>query len=262
MEFTMGERISDTRTESGMNRGTLRLWGLILVALGLFSSCVLRTKVLGMGQEGNDLMAVLGMEGGMSAGTVALGFEAVGYCAVPVFAVLTLDGFQRTKSVRLYLLRLLGTACLSEIPYNLAHSGKLLDLSDRNPVFGTVLCVAALYLFRYYGGLSFKNVLIKTLVGFAALLWASMFKVEQGVPMLIIVMVLWAFRERHTLRFFLAGAAAICCSVGKPLFMFAPFGFLLAHAYNGKEGVPMGKVHYFLYPLLLVLIAAVGYLLF
>lgn len=259
----MGERLADKHEKTGMNRNTLRLWGIILAALGLLSRGILQTRVLGVGaSSGQQLLEVLEMSGGMAAAAVALVLEALESCAVPIFAVLLIEGFEKTHSFHKYFLRILAVAAVSEIPYNFAVSGHFWDTSSRNPVFAMVLALAMLYLFRYYQGMTVKAVLIKVAVAAAAILWALMFRVKFGISLLLIVAVLWAFRSRRTMRYLLAAAAAICCCVGNPLYMFSPFGFLLVHYYNGEEGISNRPLQYAMYPLLLVLVGAAGFLLF
>lgn len=258
----MAERLSEHRESTGMNRNTLRLWGLIFLALGTMSRGILQTRVLGVGAGSEQLMKMLDLSGGMTAAAAALALEALESCAVPIFAVLLIDGFAKTSSFRNYLLRMLVLAAVSEIPYNFAVSGKFWDPMSRNPVFAMVLCLMMLYLYRHWAGFGIKNLTVKIAVFAAAILWAAIFRVQYGVSMLIVVTTLWGFRQRKTLRNFLGAAAAICCCVGNPLYMFSPFGFLLAHHYNGEEGRSLKQLHYAMYPLMLVLIGAAGTLLF
>lgn len=258
----MEERLS-IRRESGMNRSTLRLWGLVFVALGLLSRGILQNRVLGLQSGSNaDLLQILNLSGAMTAAAVALALEGMESCAVPIFATLLEEGFRKTHSAKDYLLRVLGVAVVSELPYNFAISGSFWDVSSRNPVFGMVLALAMLIFLNQYSGKGVTGVLIQTAVFAAAILWSVMFRVKYGIMMLIVTAVLWAFRARPTLRYFLAAAAAICCCVGNPLYMFAPFGFLLVHLYNGEEGQTSKLLQYILYPVLLILVGAVGFLLF
>lgn len=264
----MGKRIMGDRREKrmenmGINRNKLRLLGLVLLALGMMGRGILETRVLGVSTgTTQQLLQVLDMEGGMTAAAVALVFEAMESCAVPVFAVLTLDGFLHTGNFRNYLLRVIGLAVVSEIPYNYAMSGQLLEPTTRNPVFGLALCLVMLYLYQYYQGSQLGKMLIKLVVCAASLLWALLFGIRYGCILLILVNVLWVFRDRPSLRSFLGAAAAVCCCVVNPLYMFTPFGFLAAHLYNGEEGIPMGRLPYIMYPLMLILTGAAGYLLF
>lgn len=259
----MGERLSNRPKEpTGITRKTLRFWGVVLAILNALSVGILQNRVLGVSTgTGEDLLKILDMSGGMSAAAVALALEAVGSCSVPIFAFLLVDGFLRTESVKKYFLRVLGVAVISEVPYHLALTGTLWG-AQRNPVFALVLSMAALYFYRNYEGNAIKNVMIKVLIFAAAVLWALILNVENGISMLLIVTTLWVLRERPTLRLFLAAAVAICCCVGNPLFMFAPFGFLIVGLYKGEKGLSFRPVQYGLYPFLLLMVAFLGWMMF
>lgn len=257
----MEERLSPRRP-AGISRNTLRLFGLLLAALGILGRGILQNRVLGMA-SGTDLAALLESSAdAMNAATAAIVLWAVEGIAVPIFAVLTVDGFARTASVKKYLLRLGLMALISQVLYPFALTGAF-RLYPLNPAFGLVLVVAMLYLLRYYEGGTFKNVCIRILVLLAACLWAGMGRIEYGVPMVLVCFLLWELRGRHTMAYFAAAAAALVCTVGNPLFLFAPFGFLLTHFYNGEEGrtAPM-PLRYGLYPAMLLLVWLAGALLF
>lgn len=258
----MEARLSPQRP-SGLDRNKLRLLGLIIAAFGMLGRGVLQNRVLGMA-SGTDLAALLESSAdAMNAATAAIILWVIEGTAVPIFTLLTVDGFQRTASVKNYLFRLLLLAVVSEVPFHLALTGRLLNPSPRNPVFGLVLVVVMLYLLRYYDGNTVKHVFIRILVLFTACLWAGIGQVEYGVPMVLMAFFLYTLRQRHTMALFAASAAALVCTVGNPLFMFAPFGFLLAHFYNGEEGRASPRLlQYALYPVLLLLIGLAGVLLF
>lgn len=259
----MSERLSIQRP-SGIARNTLRLWGLIIAAAGILGRGILQNRVLHMstvtGTELAELMSA--SDAAFNAATAALVLQAIESMAVPIFVFLTVDGFQRTHSVKRYLFHIGGAAFLSELPYNFALNNSLLDNSTRNPMFGLVLVLVMLYLFRYFDGRDLSRVLVRIAVFAAAWFWAAMLSVSYGRSMVVIAAVLWSFRQRHTMSLFLAAAAALCCCVGDPLFMFAPFGFLIVHFYNGEEGFTPRVLQYLLYPIILLLTGAAGFLLF
>lgn len=251
----MEERLSPCR-ERGFNRNTLHLFGLVLLALGVVGSAIQERYLLPAGvATGDDLLA---SAEAMNAATVAILFQAVEAMAVPIFAVLTLDGFQKTSSVKKYLLRLLALAAVSEIPYHLARTGQLWERTAHNPAFGLVIAVVMLYLMRAYPGADFKGIAVKALSLIAGCLWCYMFQVEDGVQLVLLVFVLWIFRTRHTIAYLAAAAVALICTAFDPLFLFAPFGFLLTHFYNGTQKETKRLLHYGLYPALLVLIAVIA----
>lgn len=161
-----------------------------------------------MGESsGQQLMALMeGSDDAMIIATIALLLQAVETCAVPIFSFLLVEGFQHTADFGKYAARIMGVAVLSEIPYNLAMGGKILDLNTRNPVFGLVLCLVLLYFYRRYEERSLQNTTVKV-VAIAAMLWAVMLRVEYGVALVLLICVLWIFRKNSVYQGF-AGAAA------------------------------------------------------
>lgn len=250
----MEERLSPRR-ERGMNRNTLHVFGLVFMLLGTVGSAIRLRYLTGSAAEGGELLATAEA---MNAATMAIAFQAVQAMAVPIFAVLTLDGFQKTASVKKYLLRLLALAAVSEVPYHLARTGQLWERTSHNPVLGLVIAVVMLYLMRVYPGTDFRGIFVKVLSLIAGCLWCYIFQVEYGVQLVLIVFVLWIFRMRHTLSYFAGAAVALVCTVGDPLFLFAPFGFLLTHFYNGTQKETKRMVRYGLYPVMLVIIAVIA----
>ena len=117
----MEERLSPRR-ERGLNRNTLQLFGLMFMVLGTLGSAIQLRYLNAAAAADGELLATAES---MNAATMAIVFLAVQAMAVPIFAVLTLDGFQKTASVKKYLLRLLVLAAVSEVPYHLARTGQL-----------------------------------------------------------------------------------------------------------------------------------------
>ena len=96
----MEERLSPRR-ERGLNRNTLQLFGLMFMVLGTLGSAIQLRYLNAAAIVDGELLATAES---MNAATMAIVFLAVQAMAVPIFAVLTLDGFQKTASVKKYLL--------------------------------------------------------------------------------------------------------------------------------------------------------------
>lgn len=239
---------------SGLSRRTLRILGYLFLAAGLISRSILQKELLGIGQlSGQQLMELMqSTPDAMAYATAALILQALECCAASIFAFLLVDGFQRTSCFRRYVLSVAGVALLSELPYNFAISGKVLDTATRNPVWGLVLGLFLLYLFRHFSEASMQNRFIKLLVALAALLWASMFKVDSGICMVILVGVLWAFRKRALYQNIAGATAAMVCTLLSPFYLASPMGFLLTHFYNGEKGAGHRLAAYLTYPILLL----------
>lgn len=241
------------RKRNGIHSGALRTWGMLFVAAGVISRSVLQRSMLGMGAiSGPQLLEIMSTDSAMSIATVALVLQVLEACAVPIFACLLVEGFKNTSDFKNYLLRVVGLALLSELPYNLAISGKLLDFSTRNPVFGIALGLIVLAFYKHYEGKSVQNIAIKTVVTLAAVLWVGMLDIEYGTPLVLVAAVLWAFRSNTLLANVAGATVSIVCSLSSLFMMAAPMGFLAVHSYNGEKGESNRTVDYLAYPVLLL----------
>ena len=254
------ERLARQEKRTGITRTALRLWGIFFAAVGIVGQAILQNRLLNLGNVTNQQMleAMIGDSKVMVMATAALAMQAMETCAVPIFAFLLVEGFLHTKDSVKYLLRVLGIAVLSEIPYNLAMSGTLLDFSSRNPIFGLVLCLVMLLFFKRYVGKEIGKILIKVLVAAAAMVWCGMLGIKEGACSVVLVAVLWAARNLKDFRTFIGCIAAACCSVISPYYLAAPMGFLVIHFYQGERGEENRLVNYLAYPALLLVAGAAG----
>lgn len=79
------------------------------------------------------------------------GFRAFGNLAFPLFAFLLVEGFFHTRDRRRYGRRLLLAAAVSEIPYDLAFSGRWMDTQHQNVCLTFFLALVAMELLERYG---------------------------------------------------------------------------------------------------------------
>lgn len=248
------------KRRNGLTAYGLRIWALLFAAMGMVGRGILQNRILGVGMiTDQELFQVMEQNpNAMNIATAALLLQAVETCAVPIFSFLLAEGFQRTSDRTKYILRVCGVALLSEIPYDLAMSGKLLNFSRQNPAMALVLSMVMLLFFVRYEEKGWKNTLIKLAVTVAACLWTVMLKVEFGFCIVLIVCVLWIFRENTMYRGFIAAGAAMVCTLISPLFITAPMGVLTIHFYNGQKGYGNRTVNYLAYPVMLLLVGVAG----
>lgn len=257
------ERLNSTK-KTGMNRSTLRKWGMLFLAAGVVGRGAIQGHILGIGSVSTQQLLEI-MESSpdaMTYATVSLILQVLETCAAPIFALLMVEGFQHTSDYKQYLLRVLGVAALTELPYNLAMNGSLLYMGTRNPVFGMVVGLVMLYFYQRYSGSGIQNLIIRILVTIAGLIWTQMLNIEFGICIVLIICVLWAFRRNPLYRNFAGATAAIVCSLFSPFFLASPMGFLAVHMYNGEKGEENERFNYLFYPVLLLVVGLVSVLVF
>ena len=254
------ERLARQEKRTGITRTALRLWGIFFAAVGIAGEAILQNRILGMGSVSNQqlLEAMMADNSIMMAATLALVLQAVETCAVPIFCFLLVEGFQHTKDPVKYLLRVLGVAVISELPYNLAMSGSLWDASTRNPAFGLVLGLVMLLIFKRFDGKGFGKLMMKVIVATAGVIWAVMLGIVEGQSCVVLVAVLWAARNQKQFRSFIGCGAAACCTVFSPFYLAAPMGFMAVHFYQGEQGEENRLINYAAYPALLLIAGIAG----
>lgn len=232
----------------------LRVWGLVFLIAGMIGRGIIQNAVLGIGSvTTQELLQAMEMDGNVvhyaSAAIILQGIET---CAVPIFAFLLVEGFRHTSNFKAYILRVLGVALLAEIPFNLVCRSQVFDFDYRNPAFALVLGLVMLYFYDRYPGFSAGSIGAKAAVSVGAFLWVQMLRVQDGAPLLVMVAVLWALRNKSVIRPLAAAVAAFACSLFSPYYMVAPISVVAIHLYSGERGAENKWANYLSYPVLLL----------
>ena len=179
----------------------------------------------------------------------AAALQLLGGLAIPVFAFLLVEGFVHTKSYKAYLLRMLLVALLSEIPFDFAMSGKLLDWTQQNMLFTLAVGLVMLYGMKLFSA----SRAIQLLVGAAAVFWSALMRSQFGLCMLLLIAVYYLLREKKS-KLWIGGAVSL-------LYITGPISNFVLKRYNGQLGNrPNLYLFYFLYPLHLLVLGGAAYL--
>lgn len=249
------ERLGNTRP-SGLHAGNLRAWGMLFAVAGIVGRSILQNQMLGVGVLSAEKLVQM-MQSSQEAfiiATIALILQAVETVAVPIFVFLLVEGFCHTSNWKKYMLRVAAMAVLTEIPYDIAMNGKVLEFGAQNPVMGLVLCMILLYLYRRFAG----KKLICVIMTAAGLLWGIMLKIDHSVPMILMLCIIYLFRNKRMYMGFSGVAMAAACMVVSPFYLAAAMGFLAIHFYNGEPGERNRVVNYLFYPMCLLAIGLVA----
>ena len=253
-----------TEQPKGLSHSGIRKWAMIFAALGIFGRSVLQMRYLGLGNMTSDqlLQAMSGGSDVMTVVTISLVMQFIETCAVPLFCFLLAEGFQYTASAEKYLGRIAALAVISEIPFNVAMSGKIFDFSSRNPVFGLLLAILVLYLFKHFARRKVSGWFVKAGIVLAALIWCAMLRIEHGIPSVVLTIAFWACRRKPMIRNLVGGGAAMLCCLSSIFYAVSPMSIMVLHFHNGEKGEENKLISYLLYPVMLIAFAAVGAIVF
>lgn len=249
------EKIGESKPR-GISAAALRAWGMVFLAAGVISRGVLQNRLLGLGNVSNQqLLELLNSDPSlMTASAAALILQALEGCAVPIFALLLVEGFIHTKDWKKYLIRVAAAAVISEIPFDLAMSGSVLDLTSQNPGFAMALGLVILFFFNRFGESSGTNRFIKAIVVAAAIIWAEMLRIQHGTAFVVLICVFWLIQKKPQLRGLVGAGICMACTVISPYYIIAAMGCMVVHMYNGQQGTSSRVTNYALYPVLLLAI--------
>ena len=193
--------------------------------------------------------------------------RAVGRISFPLFAFLLSKGYQYTSNLKKYFFRLLFFAVLSEIPFNLFLSGKIMDFSRQNVLFSLCFGAAAIYAYERISAYSKRaewGLLAVTLIAATA----QLFQTDYGAFGVILIFILFVCKDQKMLPFlyllnilFFAFMAYLYSGTREALLSFcALLAYPLFLAYNETSGPKFLKWFFYLfYPLHLLILAVLAF---
>lgn len=179
--------------------------------------------------------------------------QLIGGMAIPVFAFLLVEGFRNTSDYKKYLLTMIITALVSEIPYDLAICGKVWDLSSQNAMITMCICLIMLKCMELFSNSSgFAGSMVRILIMIAAIVWVSIFRAEYGLCMVLLVTVFYVFDTKNVLKIVLGCIISL-------MYVTGPIAFYGIWCYNGERKDRINKyVYYAFYPLHLLVLGVIA----
>ena len=192
------------------------------------------------------LMTRMYLTGGLSFGfyNVIMGMRIVGRVAFPIYCFLLVEGFIRTRDVRKYLLRMVAFALISEIPYDLALTGKVINFHYQNVMFTMTIGLISLYCLKIIGEKAldkWKLLLLQSVVITLAAALATLCQTDYGWSGILCICAIYLFQASNARKMLMGNAALILASA---LEAAALVTVPLIAAYNGERG---WKIKYFFY---------------
>lgn len=171
----------------------------------------------------------------------------IGRLAFPIFTYLLAEGFFYTRDVKKYLFRLGLFAVVSEIPFDLAFQGELLELSHQNVFFTLFFGVLMLWLMS-----KAKYMLLQYGVVIAMILVCRLLNTDYSSVGILLIFVFSVFRERKIEKLLLAGLVFLGMTGG--IQWCAVLALPLIALHNGEQGRKMKWFFYLFYPVHLMVL--------
>ncbi|MBO4359857.1 MAG: TraX protein [Eubacteriaceae bacterium] len=178
--------------------------------------------------------------------------RTIGRISFPIYAFLLAEGYLHTRDVRQYSLNLLLFAILSEIPWNLEHTGTYLYPSSQNVFFTLFLGLAGIWVMdRFRDDIRRQAPLLLGL-----LLMTFLIKSDYGCRGFAFILLMYLLRDSRLHRAVVG--SCILSSTWKAGLAFIPISL-----YNGKRGFVKGDLlkyfFYAVYPLHMLVIYYIRY---
>ena len=176
--------------------------------------------------------------------------SGIGRIAFPIFSFLLVEGFLRTRNVGNYVLRLGLCGLGSEIPYDLAFSGRIIDCHSQNVLFTLFLGLMALMLIRRLNNGREepvrRSVVVMIMAGiFLLAVFAEFSRCDYGAIGVFLIISMYLFRKQETWRDLVSGMLLV---VLNPFEAAAAVAIPLIHRYNGERGKQSKYGMYLFYP--------------
>lgn len=174
--------------------------------------------------------------------------RGVGRLAFVIFCFFIAEGFTRTRSRVLYALRLALFALLCEIPFDLLCFGWVMDLSHQNVYVTLLLGLLGLWGYEALRKQNLSAVGLLCPIGCAAL--AELLCADYGAGGVLLIAVIYLLRKNKVGQGIgvLAVLGSMCIG-SSPLQLLGIVGWLLCLSYNGQLGPKIKYAFYAFYPL-------------
>ena len=186
-----------------------------------------------------------------------------GRLAFPIYAFLLVEGFAHTSDAKKYSLRLFAFALLSELPYDLAFYHRWIYAGDQNVFFtlllGLLMLMALERLQTHPAALSLQlQAICGILVIAAAAGLAWLLQADYSYAGIAVIALLYILRSDR-FRAIFGGSLALVVIYGS---VEAPalISILPVMLYNGRKGKGPKMLFYLIYPVHLLLLAALAHL--
>lgn len=182
--------------------------------------------------------------------------RGVGRLAFPLFAFLIVEGFVHTESVGKYLIRLLLSAFISEVPFDMLNYGTVFYSGHNNVLFTYVIAVCVVWAVSYFLKMGTKGMIYMFLLTTAGMAVSFFMKTDYSWRGILLVLVFYVMYDYKPAKY-ITGTLVLIIS-GSLLSFAAPLSFIMEEMYDGRRGKAPQYVMYAFYPLHMLALGIIG----
>lgn len=175
----------------------------------------------------------------------------IGRISFPIFAYVLVEGFFYTRDVKKFLMRLGALAIISEIPFDMMASQKILEFGHQNVFFTLFLSVLAMYFMA-----KTINPILQLIIAGASMFLANLVQSDYRYVGVLIVLWFYCWRNKAWIKYL--GFILICLLFFGTIGIFTSIAIIPIFLHSGKQGPKCKWLFYFFYPAHLLVIGMIS----
>lgn len=240
----------------GIPGSTLKIVAIVCMFIDHFAAIILNDYVITLLSQSNYDTNLITHE---PVYIIMMVMRCIGRLGFPLFCFLLIEGFTHTRNKVKYASRLFLFALISEIPFDYAFNGKILEFGYQNVFFTLFIGLITLMAYEQIEiKLHDKKIpcmLLQFLVIVCGVLLGELLITDYSAFGVITIVVMYYFHKDKRIET-LAGCAALTVMNFIEVFAFAIYP--LTSRYNGQRGLNMKYFFYAFYPAHILLLALIS----
>lgn len=176
--------------------------------------------------------------------------RGIGRIAFPIYCFLLVEGFQKTRNLKKYIMRLGIFAVIAEVPFDLCFTSKVFSLSHQSVMLTLLVGVITMWLVSLLERHVANRFLLLPCAAAVIALGAAaaeLMNTDYGYMGVLCIMTLYVLRREKWMQI-TGGCLVFLWEIWAPI-AFIPIGF-----YNGERGLKLKYIFYLFYPLHLLIL--------
>lgn len=245
--------------KKGISGSTLKMIAIITMFIDHVGAIIVERMLMrGMSEVptgGVDFMNEYG-----SLYTLDMVLRLIGRLGFPIFCFLLIEGFQHTRNVKKYAVRLLLFAFVSEVPFDLGFCGNVWNWQYQNVFFTLFIGLLVIIGFRLTEqkteGKQIVRFVLYIVIAAIGMVVAELLKTDYSAIGVLTITVMYLFRYRRMLE---TGLGCAVLTVFSPIEITSFAMMIPVRLYNGTRGWNIKWLFYVFYPAHILLLYLIAY---